>query len=91
MRSPIHEKYYDIIQDNEFREANVSYRAALKDLKTEGKGAVNHHPVISDSDLGKIWDSIYLKTNTPYGLYDKVQFDILFFFFRQGSQYMHKK
>ena len=33
----------------------------VKDLKTEGKSAVDHHPVISDSDLGKIRESIYLK------------------------------
>ena len=90
LRSPPHEKDFDIIQDNEFREANVSYHAALKDLKTEGKGAVDHHPVISDSDLEKIRESIYLKTNTPYGLFNKVQFDIRFFFFRRGSENMHK-
>ena len=87
LRSPPQEKDYDIIQDKEFREANFGYRAALKDLKTEGKGAVDHHPVISDSDLGKIRESIYLKTNTPHGLFNKVQFVLFHALF--NSQVLH--
>ena len=68
LKSPPHEKDYDIIQDAEFREANVSYRAALKQLKTEGKGAVDQHPVNADEDLRLLRSSIYLNPNTQYGL-----------------------
>ena len=84
-----HKKDYDIIQDAEFREENVSYWAALKQLKTEGKGAVDHHPVIADEDLKLLRSSIHLNPNTPYGLYNKVQFDIRFCFFRRGAENMH--
>ena len=85
LKSSPQEKDYDIIQDAEFREANMSYRAALKQLKTEGKGAVDHHPVIADKDLKLLRSSIHLNPNTPYGLYNKVQFDIRFYFLPRGA------
>jgi hypothetical protein len=40
---------------SDFRDANVNFRAVLAELKREGKGSVDHHPVISDSDLGRIY------------------------------------
>jgi len=43
-------------------------------LKREGKGSVDHHPVISDSDLRRIYG--YFNTDTPTGLFYKVQMGV---------------
>ena len=61
-------------------------------MKREGKGSVDHHPVISDADLDlkKIYNSMYLNIATPAGLLNKVQMDVRNYFFRRGSENMHK-
>ena len=68
----------DIIK--EFREANLSFRAAITVLKREGKGDVCHHPVIAESHLKEVYNSKYLSIDTPERLQNKVQFDIRFYF-----------
>jgi hypothetical protein len=45
-------------------------------------------PVISDSDLRGIYG--YFNTDTPTGLFYKVQMDIRLYFFRRGSENMHE-
>jgi hypothetical protein len=60
----------------------------MAELKREGKGSVDHHPVISDSDLERIYG--YFNTDTPTGLFYKVQMDIRLYFFRRGSDNMHE-
>ena len=42
----------------------------------------------SDSDLGRIYG--YFNTDTPTGLFYKVQMDIRLYFFRRGSDNMHE-
>ena len=41
---PLNSKF-DIIKDDDFREANASFKAALAELKLEGKGSVDHDPI----------------------------------------------
>ena len=53
LQAPSFNKTFDIVKDEEFRHANVNFRAVMADLKWEGKGSVDHHPVISDADLKK--------------------------------------
>lgn len=77
----------DITKDDRFREANVSYKSAIKELKALGKGSVEHYPRISDTDLKTIYASF--DTCTPKGLIDKVQFDIRLYFCRRGMENMH--
>ncbi|XP_066931350.1 uncharacterized protein [Clytia hemisphaerica] len=79
----------DIIKDPAFREANISYKAAIKELKQEGKGYVKHYPIISDSDLQKMYQSMYFDISTPCGLQNKVQLDIRLYFRRRGAENMH--
>ena len=90
LQSPSFKKTFDIVKDEEFRNANVNFRAVMADLKREGKGSVDHHPVISDADLQKIYNSMYLDIATPAGLLNKVQMDVRLYFFRRGSENMHK-
>ena len=51
LKDPPFNRKFDIIKDDEFRDANVSFKAALAELKRIGKGSVqHHHPVINESD-----------------------------------------
>ena len=47
-----------------------------------GKGAVQHHPEISLTDLPKLYASFNVES--PAGLQDKAMFDILFFMCHPG-------
>lgn len=85
------EKNYtmDIVKDPEFRDANVSFRAAMTELKREGKGNTEHHPVIPEAHLSLIYNSALFEPITPSRLQNKVQFDIRFYFARRGAENMH--
>ena len=89
LQYPPHNKPFDIIKDVEFQGSNEKYRVITKQLKQEGKGSVDHYPVISDSDFNKIYNSACLKTSTPQGLLNKVQMDIRLYFFRRGFARLH--
>ena len=79
-------KHLTLIKDEAFKEANVNVKAATAELKRMG---LTHHPNINESDLIKLYSSIYCSPNTPSGLYTKVQFDIRLYFFRRGQENMH--
>ena len=89
LQAPPYKRNIDLIKGVEFRESNINFRAVLAELKREGKGFVQHHEVISDKDLQRIYNSIHLSTQTPTGLLQKVQFDIRLYFFRRGAENMH--
>ena len=80
----------DIIKDVRFDKANRCFQAVLAELKREGKGSIDHHAVIEEGDLKKLYSSLYFQTNTPVVLFTKVQFDIRLYFFRRGAENMHK-
>ena len=40
----------------------------MAESKAAGKGDIEHYPEIEQSDLNKIYNSIYLDPNTPTGL-----------------------
>ena len=58
----------DIIKDIEFRSANENFKAAMRHLKSEGKGDVVHHTKIFESDLAKLYNSEAMDISTPRGL-----------------------
>ena len=62
-----------------------AFRAAMTELKREGKGNIEHHPVIPESHLHIIYNSTVLEPKSPSRLQNKVQFDtcILFYFARR--------
>ena len=88
LQAPPFLKTFDLVKGEDFRDAIVNFRAVLAELKREDKGSVDHHPVISDSDLRRIYG--YFNTDTPTGLFYKVQMDIRLNFFRRGSENMHE-
>ena len=79
----------NIIADKDFADANVSYRAMMKELKTEGLGKTEHYPIINSSDLQKLYQSIVMSVHGPIGLANKVQFDIRLYFCRRGTENIH--
>ena len=80
----------DIIKDHDFRSSNMSFRAAMKELKTNGKGDTKHFPEIKEEELKQIYSSALLKLDTPYHLQNKVQFDIRLYFTRRGGENFSK-
>ncbi|KAK3096716.1 hypothetical protein FSP39_002629 [Pinctada imbricata] len=61
----------------------------MAELKRMGKGDVTHFPIISDSDLQKLYFSIHMSTLTPQGLFNKVHFDARLYFCRRRNKNMY--
>ena len=90
LKAPPYCKDFDIIKDPRFSDANESYKTSMLELKAAGKGEIEHKKVISEADRDKLYSSMHMNPNTPYGLANKVQFDVRMFFFRRGSENMDK-
>lgn len=85
LRSSPYNRHFDIIKDQVFTSANNNFRMAVAELQKMGKDKVEHRPLISHSDLKKLYESIHSNYDTPVGLYNKVQFDVRLFFFSVGA------
>ena len=57
-------------------------------MKSVGKAEIKHYPPIPDADLQKLYASMYFSTDTPVGLYNKVKFDVRYYFCRRASENM---
>ena len=77
----------DIIKDPEFRDVNNAFKSAIRQLKSAGKGELEHHLQISEADLKKLYDN--MSTDAPGRLLEKVQFDIRFYFSGRGPENMY--
>ena len=88
LKAPPHLKTFDIIKDSDFLWSNESFKTAISELKTVGKGDVQHYPAIEECDLRKLYSSIHLSIETPCGLLNKVQMDIRLHFCRRGLENM---
>lgn len=80
------------IQGPEFNDSNEVYKAALTDMKKKGFGFVDHKPAISSEDLKKLYnsESIVFNVDTPWGLQNKVWFDIKFYLCRRGGENLRR-
>ena len=56
LQSVPYNRKFDIIKDTEFKDANVAFKAALAELKRIGKGNIEHHPIINESDREKLYE-----------------------------------
>lgn len=88
LKAPPFLKPYDIIKDRGFHSSNEVFKTALCELKSLGKGDVTHYPPIEKPDIQRLYGSIHLSSNTPYGLLNKVQLDIRLYFCRRGGENM---
>ncbi|XP_021362527.1 uncharacterized protein LOC110456244 [Mizuhopecten yessoensis] len=85
-----HSREFDIIKDSIFTVANQSFNAARKELRAAGKGEIEHYQYISEEDRRELYDSRHLNPLTPYGLMNKVQFDVRLHFYKRGSENFEK-
>jgi hypothetical protein len=76
----------DIIKGEEFDKANSVYKAQCTALKKNGLAKTEHKPAIADEDIAKLYESGVFNTETPATLQNKVFFEIMFYFCRQGRQ-----
>ena len=83
------EDKFDIIDDAAFVKSNESFKIALKEIKKEGRAAIEHHEPISDTDRQKLYSSLFFNPQTPTGLFNKVQYDVRYYFARRGAENMH--
>lgn len=89
LKAPPHNKKLDILKDAAFANSNENFKAKTAELKRLGQGDVQHYPAIEEHDRYKMYTSMYLSTNTPVGLQNKVQFDIRLYFCRRGMENIH--
>lgn len=90
LKSPPHDKKFDIVKDSDFTDANTNFRAVMSEIKRMGLAEIDHHPVINEPDRRTLYTSIFMCTDTPSGLANKVQYDIRMYFFRRGMENMHQ-
>ncbi|CAG2200276.1 KCTD1_15 [Mytilus edulis] len=74
LKAPPYNKKIDIVNDESFSASRENFKAAMAELKRMGLGDVEHYPSIDEADRRKMYTSIYLSPNTPFGLQNKVQF-----------------
>lgn len=88
LKAPPYNKKIDIVNDESFSASRENFKAAMAELKRMGLGDVEHYPSIDEADRRKMYTSIYSSPNTPFGLQNKVQFDIRLYFCRRGMENM---
>ncbi|XP_075463623.1 uncharacterized protein LOC142498885 [Ascaphus truei] len=74
----------DILHDSTFRNANCTLAAVLAQLKSEGKGEVQHKKPLSKEDFQKLYESCDM--NTPSGLQHKVFVDLMLHLCSRGRE-----
>ena len=55
MKAPPFNHTCDILKDSEYRSSQEAFKGALRELTTEEKVAVNHHPEIAEEDIAAIY------------------------------------
>lgn len=90
LKAPPHLKKFDIITNPEFSDANECFKTAMSEIKTSGKGSVDHYPIIENLDLSKLYNSVFLSPRTPTGLQNRVQMNIRLYFCRRANENMEK-
>ena len=80
----------DIMNEEEFSEANKVFAAKCVQLKKDGHVKVHHKPPIADADLKKLYESGVFSTDFPKTLLNKVFFEIMLCFCRRGRQNLRR-
>jgi hypothetical protein len=73
---------FDVVNDTDFKPANLMFNAMLVKLKQLGLAVTVHKPPIAKEDLGKLYNSFDL--NSPVGLQNKVFIDFMLYFCNRG-------
>ena len=81
---------FDLLKDTSFAKSNDSFKLALQEIKNAGRAETEHHEPLSDSDRQKLYTSLFFNTDTPTGLYNKVQFDLCYCLANRGAENMQR-
>ena len=81
----------DITKEPVFSQANLSFQAALANLKRLGFGDTKHYPEIDENDLRKLQESgVLINDESPQALQYKVWFELVLFICRRGRENLRK-
>lgn len=86
LNEPPYCRTLDLTKDPELRSANLALAAVIRRLEEQGAGPVVQKQAITRSDLRKLYESSVFDTNIPYGLLNKVWFEICMYFCTRGRE-----
>jgi hypothetical protein len=78
----------DIVNDRQFSYSTKVFKATVADLRRKGLGVVKHHIPITKDDMTKLYsgDTCVFDVEAPYGLLNKVWFEIMYYLCRRGQE-----
>lgn len=65
LKSPPHNKEFDIVKDQCLTGANTNSRVQISEMKRMGLAVVDYHPVINEADRSKLYTSMFMNPETP--------------------------
>lgn len=86
LNEPPYCRTLDLTKDPELRSANLALAAVIRRLEEQGAGPVVQKQAITRSDLRKLYQSSVFHINSPYGLLNKVWFEICMYFCTRGRE-----
>ncbi|XP_078397270.1 uncharacterized protein LOC144680041 isoform X1 [Cetorhinus maximus] len=86
LNEPPYSRTLDLTKDPELRSANLTLAAVIRKLEEQGAGPVIQKQAITRSDLRKLYTSNAFDTNAPFGLLNKVWFEICMYFCTRGRE-----
>ncbi|KAK3087634.1 hypothetical protein FSP39_008656 [Pinctada imbricata] len=75
----------DIFKGSAFKESNKAFKGVTMEMKRIGNASIEHHPVMSDKDIQKMYKYLTSSDN-PFVLQHKVFIDVLIHFGCKGRQ-----
>ena len=78
----------DIVNDKAFLYSTKVFKPSVVDLRRQGLGTIQQPPAITKADMIKLYsgDTFVFDIHTPYGLLNKVWFEILYYMCRRGQE-----
>uniref|UniRef100_A0A8C9ZPA2 Potassium channel tetramerization domain containing 1 n=1 Tax=Sander lucioperca TaxID=283035 RepID=A0A8C9ZPA2_SANLU len=86
LNEPPYCRTLDLTKDPELRSANLTLAAVIRRLEEQGAGPVVQKQAITRSDLRKLYESSVFKSDTPFGLLNKVWFETCMYFCTRGRE-----
>lgn len=86
LNEPPYCRTLDLTKDPELRSANLALAAVIRRLEEQGAGPVVQKQAITRSDLRRLYDSSAFNPDTPFGLLNKVWFEICMYFCTRGRE-----
>jgi len=76
----------DIINNDQYQQANKLFKAVLVQLKKEGLSEIKHKDSITPEDLNKLYESDSFSKDNPESLQHRVFFKYLYYYCNRGRE-----